>query len=306
MRIHNCLPQFTECMRRWIKRPSLLEFNAEYYRSVAPYVSGVLFDDEEEPFGTQFYAVLAELNWKKYRDEVLSLDPAAEEARVKKHLQSVQDLFGFELQGEIVLFGAFACMDGYARFDQGSHRVFIGADESHANGSYLDVLITHELTHVARESRPEVWQGWGLNPAMSHDEFTENQPVIEHLLGEGFSCAVSEILVPGQDPWHYAYQTKESLAEVLLQGPALDRRIRQEIALPHADSDYTRLYDPEEYGAEVPGFSHYVWAWQWAKSLLRDQAGGDPRQLVNRCSKELMQNALSFKLERLTFSQQSG
>lgn len=293
--VHNFLGPLKDCLERWEKPPRLAEFAEDYYRHIAPWVGGAFFIEGAE----SLHSEIADLNWPLYRKETLELDPAKEEERVKRHLHDVEELFGFELQGDIILFGAFTLMDGFARFDRGSHRVFLGVDESHGRGAYLDVLTTHELTHVARESRPEVWQGWGLDPRMSRHDFGEFQPVIEHVFGEGFSCAVSELLVPGEDPWQYAYQTKDSLALALTHGPAIGRRIREEILKPHAKSDYTRLYDPGEYGARVPPFSQYVWGWQWTKRLLRERAGGDPRKLVSVCSKDFMESAKTFELSAL-------
>jgi hypothetical protein len=105
---------------------------------------------------SDFHQELAELNWKVYRAETLLLSPDKEEVRLKKHLQ--------------------------------------GVDESHGRGAYLDILVSHELTH---------------------DEFGENQPVAEHLFSEGFSCVVSELLNQTDEPWHYVYQTKESYQHVM-------------------------------------------------------------------------------------------
>ena len=184
--------------------------------------------------------------------------------------------------------GAFCSMDGYARFTHGTHRVYLGVDESHLKGKYLDILITHELTHVARESRPEVWLGFGLNPKMSNREFTNSQPVVEHLVGEGFSCAVSEILVPGQPEWDYVYQTKESLATVFKNSISLDRIIHKEIQ--KKDGDYGRLYGIK------PTFSHYVWAMHWVKHLLKKYADENPQKMVAQCSKDFIEDALEFKL----------
>jgi hypothetical protein len=294
MNVHNHLPLLLDCLRRWTERPRREQFLAEYFDPISKLV-GVIFEDR----GRDFYGVLEDLNWKTYRDEALTLDPPAEEARLRAHIASVEALFGFKLEGEAVLFGAFTCMDGYARFDRGSHRVFLGVDESHGRGRYLDVLLTHELTHVARESRPEVWRGWGLDPAMTHDQFTETQPVIEHLVGEGFSCAVSERLVPDEDPWTYAYQTEDGLARILAHGPAYDRAIHAEIRKSNEDGDYGRLYNPKLYAPGMPPLGHYAWAWQWVKSLLARRAGGDPRKLVAVCSKELIEDALAFRLEKI-------
>ena len=286
MKIHNCLPLLVNCLRDWETLPSEKEFVARYSKPLEPF-AGDFFEDH--------YSVLEKLDWQAYRNEALNLSPEREEFRVKKHLRDVETLFGFKLEGEIILCGAFTAMDGYARFDRGTHQVFLGVDESHGRGKYLDVLMTHELTHVARESRSEVWEGFGLNPKMTQDEFTESQPVLEHLMSEGFSCVVSEILVPGQDPWGYAYQDKEKLESILKHGSAVDQAIRKE--LRDSDGDYGRLYRSGSYQPRQPLFAHYVWAWQWVKHLLLDQMDGDPRKLVARCSKEFLEDALQFELK---------
>jgi hypothetical protein len=289
VKIHNELPSFLSVLRKWKVPPKYEEFVSEYLNPQEPLI-GVVFDDGR----ADFYSALADLDWQAYREEALRLDPKKEELRVLKHLRDVEKLFGFELSGEIVLFGSFATIDGYARFDRGTHRVFLGVDESHARGGYLDVLVTHELTHVARESRPEVWEGFGLDPKMTHDDFTEYQPVIEHLMGEGFSCVVSELLVPGEPEWDYAYQSEASLKKVMGNGRKVDEQIRKELLDP--DGDYGSLYSPQRYGPGMPIFTQYVWAWRWVQRLLCEQAGGDPRKLVSRCSKDFIADALAFEL----------
>lgn len=293
MKTFNYLPIFLDCMKRWEARPSERDFLDSYWKPISEKV-GIVFDDD----GPYFYSVLEDVNWEPYRAEVLTLDAEREERRFIHHVRQVEDLFGFELEGEAVLFGAFTCMDGYARFDRGTHRVFLGVDESHGRGAYLDVLETHELTHVARESRAPVWEGFGLDPKMTHDDFVEVQPVIEHLTGEGFSCVVSELLVPGEGKWSYAYQTEDSLALILQKGPAVDRGVKNEIRRGHEKGDYSKLYNPSRYGLEV-SYAHYVWAWQWAKKALQDLAGGDPRKFVSMCSKDFVEHALEFELREI-------
>lgn len=291
MQIHNQLPLLLECLRGWESPPKLAAFEREYFAPLAPWLTTV-FDDAQS-----LYAQLLELNWPQYRAETLTLDPAFEEARVRRRLAQVEELFGLTLGGQVLLFGALTCMDGYARFHKGDHCVYLGVDESHGRGAYLDVLIAHELTHVVRETRPTVWSGWGLSLEMTHDDFTENLPVVEHLMNEGFSCVISELLVPGEDAWHYAYQSEDSLARVIEHGPAVDAVVHAE--LREADGDYSRLYSTRRYGRQMPAFTHYVWAWQWVKHLLRTHAGGDPQLLVGRCSKDFVADALAFRLERL-------
>jgi hypothetical protein len=290
MMVHNHLPLLIECLRRWEKPPSLEEFLVQYYSPLSTQLD-VIFDGD----GAGFHASLADLQWPLYRADALRIDPAAEERRLRGHIASIEKIFGAPLGGEAVLWGAFTLMDGYARFEGGRHCVFLGVDESHHLGRYLDVLEVHELTHVVRESQASVWAGFGLDPKMSHDQFSENLPVIEHLMNEGFSCAVSEMLVPGADPWHYAYQTETGLARALEHGPRLDREVRAELRAADG-GDWSRLYDSSRYGAGMPPYAHYLWAWQWAKSVIGRFGGGDPRQVVGTCSREWLADALAFQL----------
>jgi hypothetical protein len=293
VKIHNELPRLLDCIRAWPAVPSEAEFRRLYLDPLEPLLSPML-----EDFGKYgrpgLYAALTGLAWDEYRAEALTLDPEREQQRLARSITRVEQILGLPLEGDAVLFGAFTLMDGYARFDRGGHRVFLGVDESHARGAYLDVLITHELTHVARESRGCVWEGWGLDPRMTHDDFTRSQPVVEHLFSEGFSCLVSELLNPDEPPWTFAYQDEDSLARILEHGPALDRVIRAELSNPKGR--YGSLYDTTRYVPEMPRFAHYVWAWKWVRRLFEER-GSDPKVLLPLCSKELVEHAKAFELK---------
>jgi hypothetical protein len=288
MQIHNFLPTLIQCLERWKEIPKEAEFLESYFAPMESQLREV-FD------GPGLYSELADLDWPAYRRNVLTMDPAREEARLRKHVLDVERLFEIKLQGDAVLFGSFFGMDGYARFNLGMHRVFLGVDESFAQGSYLDVLEVHELTHVVRESRHQVWEGWGLHPRMSHDEFVEKQPTAEHLFGEGFSCAVSEILVPGQEPWNYAYQDEAGLKQVFKHAASVDRAVHRELELGES-GDWSRLYNPGSYQPKLPVFTHYVWGWQWAKSLLREKTFGSPKEIVEISSRQFLEAAKAFRL----------
>jgi hypothetical protein len=299
VRIINELPRLLKCLQEWESLPERGEFERAYAEPLAPWLTPML-EDFRARFGAGLYDAIRGLNWRAYRKRALTLDPQAEEARLRRQMEGVEKLLGFKLEGEAVLFGAFTLMDGYARFDRGKHRVFLGCDESHDEGKYLDILYSHELTHVIRESRPTVWTGWGLDPAMTHDEFVEHLPVVEHLANEGFSCVVSELLNPGEPRWSYAYQTADSLEKILAHPHAIDRVVHAELA--EKDGDYSNLYDVTRYRPHVPRFAHYVWAWQWAKAVVHELGRGDPmkgaRELVVTCSKDLVASARAFELAK--------
>jgi len=286
VKILNGLPVLKSCLDRWVDPPTELDFVNQYARPMMPF-AGDMFFNWGAPFESRS-------EWTRYREEALHLDPEFEEKRVRHWLEQIQKLMGFELHGEILLCGAFEAMDGFARFERGVHKVFLGVDESHRLGAYLDVLETHELTHVAREQRPEVWTGWGLDPKMERSVYLEAMPDIEHLFSEGLACAISEVLVPGQDPWKYCYQNEETFRYIIQHASAVDREIRRELSNPHGD--WTRWYNGSRYKPEMPDYAHYVWAWVWVRTLLQENAGGDPRKLISVCSKDLIESALSFEL----------
>ncbi|MCM2278762.1 MAG: hypothetical protein NDJ89_11865 [Oligoflexia bacterium] len=298
MKIRNHLPLLLACLKRWKGLPPVKEFEEAYFRPLEPILRPMLEDwgiDAPEAF----HAELEGLDWAAYRTHALGLDPEQEEKRVRTHARRVEELLGVKLGGEAVLFGAFEMMDGYARFDRGSHRVFLGVDEDPGHDQYLDVLISHELTHVARETQPSVWDGFGpdsgLSLAMTHDEFTERLPVIEHLFNEGFSCAVSELLLPGLPPWLYVYQTEESLKKIIAHATAVDKVVHEELRKSDG-GDYGNLYNTMGYRPKLPLFCHYVWAWHWAKRVIATEGHGNPGELLGRCSGEFSESARGFRL----------
>jgi hypothetical protein len=294
LKIVNHLPHFLACLKRWDESPSSGQLQKEYVLPIQAHLEPML-QDWRGRGQSGFYRAMRELDWTVFRSQTLRLDPELEAQRLSKHISSVEEITGVELNGDAILFGSFGLMDGYARFDQGRHQVYLGVDESFLHESYLDILETHELTHVARESRATVWEGWGISPTCTHDEFTDQQPVLEHLFGEGFSCAVSELLVPGHSPWLYCYQTEASWQLIQDRAQAIDERIWEHLDQP--SGDYGELYDPETYREEVPRYAHYAWAWQWAKSMIRKNGPGSPARLVGACSKDWLVEARRFSLQ---------
>jgi hypothetical protein len=299
MKIINELPRLLDCLKSWERAPTREQFARDYAEPMQDWLSPMLGDFWAR-LGTGPFEAIKDLDWAAYRKKTLLLDPKAEEERLKRQIAGVEGCLGYPLEGEAILFGAFTMMDGYARFEKGKHRVFLGCDESFDQGTYLDILFSHELTHVIRETRPTVWSGWGLSPTMTHDEFTQHLPVAEHLANEGFSCVVSELLNPGEGAASYVYQTPESMEKVRAGRAAIDRVVHAE--LEHPDGDYGRLYDVSQYRPVVPRFAHYVWAWQWVKAVVAELGQGDmqkgARQFVVACSKDLLESARAFHLAK--------
>ena len=292
MKITNLLPIQLDCLKRWEQIPTLEIFKKELFPQVQPY-----FEDAFGP-AEEIYEHFKDpnLNWEKFRTQALKIDEEKELERIKRNLAKVENQFNLKLQGEIVLFAMFHYIDGYARFDKGTHRVFIGLSTENTNDYYYDILETHELTHVARESRPETWQGWGLSLNVSNDEFVENQPVLEHLFGEGYSCYISQILNPGHPEWEYVYQTQESFELIVKHVNEVDRVMHEQIELEKISpekADYFKLYHSEQYNPPLPLFTQYVWAKAWVENLTKNEK---PNDLLTRCSIDLRNHALNFRL----------
>lgn len=306
MEVINLLPHFVDCLKRWPQAPSESQVQADFVAPVEKWLAPLLsdfWDFREATLGS----AIADLDWPAYRAHALGLDPAHEERRVQTQLAAVEKSLKHKLSGEIILFGAFKLMDGYARFDEGTHRVYLGADESYHQGAYLDVLYSHELTHVGRESQPEVWNGWGYPLKVPHDDLGNQIRVVEHLMSEGFSCVVSELVNPinGREgcegPWSYCYQTRESYAQIAAQAEQLDVRVHRELTaeMNGEEAHFRTLYDLTTYSAEFAPFAHYAWAFHWVRDLVyrHPSAKGeiDASLWVGKCSKDLVDDAKKFR-----------
>jgi hypothetical protein len=303
--IINALPLFRRALDRWEKPPTFAQYHEDYGRHLTPWLKPMLEDFSQyrniqvSAQSDPLFETLLGLDWPHYRNRSLALDPDFEMKRLQRHIAGVQKCLGVRLKGEVVLFGAFTMMDGYARFDRGSHRVYLGVDESFSERSYLDVLETHELTHVARESQAEVWEGYGLSPTLNHDGFVESQCVLEHLANEGFACVVSECLNPGLEHFRYVYQNAQSFERLLEHAPAINRRIHRAL---HLQESYRHLYRVDDYQAPgLPPFAHYTWAWQWMRAVVEKFGAGDPTRIVAACSKDWLAHAKAFAINATQF-----
>ncbi len=294
MKIINLLPIQLECLKRWETIPTLEIFRNELFEKIRPYFEEAIGNAEE----IYEYFKDPNLNWETYRSQALLINEEIELKRIKDNLNKVEDFFHLKLEGEIVIFAMFHYIDGYARFHKGTHRVFIGLCTEHQNNHYYDILETHELTHVARESRVETWHGWGIPHNLSNEEFVENQPVLEHLFGEGFSCLVSQILNPSFAEWEYVYQTQESFEMILNHAEEVNRVMYEQIKLEESkpeEADYFKLYHSEHYNPPLPLFTQYVWAKAWVETLIKERPA---QELLTKCSLDFRIKALNFKLTK--------
>lgn len=290
MQVLNLLPTLRSCLERWVVTPTEAQFQDEYLGPHQDVLAPLLYDFEGYR-GFTLYSQLADLKWEEYRSKTLKdVHSEAEESGVRHQIKRVEAATGISLGGEVVLFGAFEMMDGYARFHNGQHRVFLGLDEPFISQYAKDILVTHELTHVARESRPEVWGAHGLSHVLDHDHMVEVLPVVEHLFNEGYSCLVSEVLNPDQPAAKYTYQTAASFAIAMQNADSIDAAVRRALTGGH----YRELYDTEQYAVGTPRFAHYIWAWQWVKSL--HEKGLSVQALAREGSQAWVTDALQFSL----------
>jgi len=290
MKIINLIDLQLKIIKSWEQFPSKEQFLKDFFSLGHAYFVGPLGDLEKNYELFQSNAS----DWQEYREQVLKLKSCEEEAKIKINIDKVEHFFNIKLVGEVVLFVMFSYIDGYARFHEGTHRVFIGLTFPPPHPDYYDVLETHELTHVARESRPENWLSWGLQPNQKNEEFIQKQPALEHLFGEGFSCAVSELLNPGINIWEYVYQSKDGYELILKNADEVNRVIHEAIIQEEktpGSFHYFKFYSEDTYNPPLPLFTQYVWAYAWVKELLKKNT---PQNLLTVCSKDLRSYALDF------------
>ncbi|MGL1180844.1 hypothetical protein ACSTLD_24215, partial [Vibrio parahaemolyticus] len=77
-------------------------------------------------------------------------------SRSSTNMKRLEKHFGSELKGELRLCPSMMLFDGFARYDKGEHHVWFGVDHPDADAEYLDVLLSHELSHVYRDHQPRV------------------------------------------------------------------------------------------------------------------------------------------------------
>src|SRR4051794_34068017 len=89
----------------------------------------------------------------------MKMEPTAEIylKEVGQLIERIEEEFQISLPGELVLIPSMGEIDGFARYDSGSHSVMLGIDFPDVSIAYLRALTAHELSHVYRDHSPQVW-----------------------------------------------------------------------------------------------------------------------------------------------------
>ncbi len=292
MRIHNLLPAFEDFVRaaesaqdRPAERREAFE---RCYVEPNRTLLGPLLEDVaswSEPLEKR----LGRFDAKAARETLERLARDGHPQRAHRTVEAVERFLGAPLEGDLVLFGALGRMDGYARFDRGSHVVYIGLDYP-AEGSggvdaatYFDILIAHELGHVVREGRPGTWSALGERIDMSHDDFVERVPFDEHMLGEGLSTALSEVLYPGHGSEAYLFFEPAQARWCEAHDAEIAAVARR---LYGTRQEHWFLYGRDAVAPGSPERTQYYWGWQVVKRLMR--AGRDLRDLFATPAPEIL------------------
>jgi hypothetical protein len=183
--------------------------------------------------------------------------------RAARVLERVEAFFGRPLEGELALIAGFGRLDGYARFDRGRHCVYIGVDYPEEADFYLDLIVAHELAHVAREGDPATWRRLGLPPDMTHDEFQERCPFEEHMIGEGLSTALSEEIFPGHRLHDYLFFEEEQAAWCLAHEAEIRSGLRR---FRGTCEEHYALYAREVVAPGSPERVQYYWGYKLVKN----------------------------------------
>jgi hypothetical protein len=211
---------------------------------------------------------LAGLDLDQARQAVATAKRRGYPGRAEITLGAVERKFSRRLQGELVLMAGFGQADGYARFEHGTHCVYIGVDYPEPADHYLDLIIAHELGHVVREGDPHTWAALGLPAVMDHTEFQERCPFEEHMIGEGLSTALSNAVYPGHARHEVLFFEPAQLAWCEAHEEAIWAAMRRFYRT--AEEHYT-LYRP---GAVEPGSPERTQYYAGYTAVERLVAGG--------------------------------
>ncbi len=183
----------------------------------------------------------------------------------EKVVRKVEETFGRELPGVLVLMPSFGDFDGFARYDLGHHQVMLGIDFPDSDLDYLKALTAHELSHVYRDHSPRVWEHLGKPLSeISRKEYLDAGSAQEHLVSEGLATLFSHALFPEIHPRvHHYYESEEwewcEKNPELIEG-ALIRCLED-------DEDVWSFYSEGKVGEGSPSRLQYYWA---AKKLREE------------------------------------
>src|SRR4051812_45989737 len=171
----------------------------------------------------------------------------------------VEEVFGTELLGELVLMPSMGEIDGFARFDHGHHTVMLGIDFPGASLDYLRALTAHELSHVYRDHFPDVWKSLGKPiQLVSRKEYLEAMNGREHLISEGLATLTSQLIFPEIADQDHHYYFSEEMEWCIKNEDKISRAL--EICLKASDPDPWQFYNPGIVARDSPARTHYFWA----------------------------------------------
>ena len=230
------------------------------------------------PFASQ--AEHWSIDWRELEDTMLTPSYAAHAQKTAQaYLPAARALVtrvesilspGRELPGELHLVPSLGAFDGFARYDQGHHRVLLGVDFPDANLDYLRALTAHELSHVHRDHQPEVWGHLGKPLAqISRAEYLEAVTAQEHLVSEGLATLFSQLLFPEIDlATHHYYEPHEY--EWCVNNHQQIEGALLACLHPPGDENVWRFYGEDSAGHGSPSRTQYYWAAQRIQDWLPD------------------------------------
>jgi hypothetical protein len=229
---------------------------------------------------------LGTLELGRAREAIATAERRGDPGRAEATLAAVERKFGRKLEGELVLMAGFGRADGYARFEHGTHCVYIGLDYPEPADHYLDLIIAHELGHVVREGDPRTWAALGLPASMAHETFQESCPFEEHMIGEGLSTALSNAIYPGHERHELLFFTPAQLAWCEAHDEVIGSAIRRFYGT--AEEHY-RLYAPDAVAPGSPERTQYYAGYRAIESLV--QRGHDLNALFETPARRILELA---------------
>lgn len=188
---------------------------------------------------------------------------------VESLVKQVEAVFQMDLPGELVLIPSMGDIDGFARYDHGSHTVMLGIDFPGASLQYLRALTAHELSHVYRDHAPDVWGFLGKPLSeVSREEYLEAMTGREHLVSEGLATLTSQAVFPNVAIHEHHYYDLSEMKWCEENNEKIDKAM--EACLRAYDPNPWRFYGNDSVEAGSPSRVHYYWAarkiYQWIKN----------------------------------------
>ncbi|PIR73164.1 MAG: hypothetical protein COU40_03875 [Candidatus Moranbacteria bacterium CG10_big_fil_rev_8_21_14_0_10_35_21] len=265
IKIHNLIPDFIRFIEALEKGEDFDYAFKKYYFSPNQKVLKPFYGDVKK-IEKGFSDFEKEFNLKKAKQRLEKIKERGCPEQAEKIIKKAEKFYQKKLTGEMVLFFSFSFVDGYTRFNKGKNTIYIGMDLPETEEDYYNILISHELNHLTRDSQEKILKSFGASKKLSHKAYLKKMTFAEHLVNEGLASYFSSRMFPNRKPWQYVYYSKRQYDWCQKNQLKIEKKIKQSL---RANSDWGGFYQENFIEKGSPEMTQYFFGINLIKKAVK-------------------------------------